>query len=230
MAVRILLADDHELLRAGLRAILERQPDFRIIAEAADASAAVQLARELSPDVVIIDLALPEMNGLDAIRRIAGFRGAPRIIVMSGNHDRTFAGESIEAGAAGYLLKSSACDDLILAVREAFGGRTYCAPDRRPLSLCEQAPSAGSSTAGRDAVDARRTREPAPRSGLTAKQREVLQLLAEGKSNKEAAAVLSVSPKTIEAHRAQIMQKLKIHTVAGLTKYAIRKGLTSIDS
>jgi DNA-binding NarL/FixJ family response regulator len=217
MSLKILLADDHRIMRAGLRSLLGKEPDMKVVAEAADGRTAVRMAREVSPDVVIIDITMPDLNGVEATHQILTELPSAKVIALSMHSDEQFVSGMLKAGASGYLLKDCAADELVQAIRAVLGGETYLSPKiasivvedyRRELSKDEL------------------TKAPE----LTAREREVLQLVAEGETSKKIAAQLHVSVKTIEAHRQQIMDKLGIHTVAGLTKYAIRKGITSIQS
>jgi DNA-binding NarL/FixJ family response regulator len=213
---RILLADDHEMVRAGLGSILQRQKDFEVVGEAGDGIAAVDLARQLVPHVVIMDVSMPLLNGVEATRQIIALDEGIRVIALSVHYDRTIVAEILRAGASAYLLKNSAAIELTLALKAVREGNTYLSPKVSQLVVttfvCD----------GRSA-------ETTAFTALTAKQREVLQLLAEGKTNKEIGSCLCISTKTVEAHRAQLMEKLRIHTIAGLTKYAIREGLTSLE-
>lgn len=214
MGIRILLADDFEMVRAGLRGILERQADLEVIGEAADGREAVELACTLRPDVIIMDLMMPNLNGIEATRQIAAKQIDARIIALAAHQDREMLAATLDAGAWGFLLKSSDPQKLIEAVRTVYRGERFVisAEGTAGAAPNEEQPSALSAF-----------------GALTPKQREVLQLLAEGLSNKEIAKAMRISVKTAEAHRAQIMQKLQIRTIAGLTKYAIREGITSID-
>ncbi len=215
MNVTILLVDDHEVMRQGLRALLEKQPGMEVIGEAVDGRMAVRLAGELHPQVVIMDVAMRDMNGMEATRQIvAGARDA-RVIALSMHSDQEFVMGMFKAGASGYLPKDCAFAELSAAIREVASGRSYVEPRIAGVVIKECV---------------RRASKPdsSPSSILTAREREVLQLLAEGKSTKQVAGQLSLSAKTVETHRRQTMEKLGIHSVAGLTKYAIRTGLTSL--
>ena len=214
--VRILIADDHEMVRAGLASMLARDAGNEVVGEAANGREAVDLARKLQPDVVFCDVTMPVLNGIEATRQIHELSADIKVIIISVHYDQTMVTEALRAGASGYLLKTSAAVELTLALRAAREGATYLSPKVGQVIvngyLSERDPD-----------------RPRVFSALTAKQREVLQLLAEGKTNKEVAAALCISAKTVEAHRGQLMEKLNIHTVAELTKYAIREGLTSLE-
>jgi DNA-binding NarL/FixJ family response regulator len=214
MGIRILLADDHEIMREGLRSLLEKQRDMQVIAEAQDGRDAVEKALELRPDVVVMDITMPELNGIEATRRITGEDSGIRVVALSMHSTRRFMTEVLKAGASGYLLKECAVAELIQAIRTVVAGRSYLSPavtEAVVEDYVRHVPSNGG----------------AAFASLSPREREVLQLIAEGKATKEIAAALQVSVKTIEAHRAQIMEKLHIHSVAGLTKFAIHEGLTS---
>jgi RNA polymerase sigma factor (sigma-70 family) len=217
MGLQILLADDHEMVRAGLRTIVEQRKEFAVVGEASDGRETVRLALQLRPDVIVIDITMPLLNGVEATRQIVANDPNARVLALSIHTDATMINEIMRAGACGYLVKRSAPGELIDAIRTVASGKLYMS-----TGIAQQ-PS----------VDTNRSETGGPTSSvfsaLTSKQREVLQLVAEGMSNKEIAAALSISAKTVEAHRAQIMEKLQIHSTAGLTKYAIREGLTSLD-
>jgi DNA-binding NarL/FixJ family response regulator len=215
MKTKILLVDDHKILRDGICSIVKGYPDMEVIGEAADGKAALRLVEELSPDVVIMDISMPDLNGIDATRRIIADHPKIKVIALSMHHDKQFVSEIFKAGASGYLLKDCAFDELEHAVRIVMDGKTYMNPQIASLvieSLVNQ-PHATSQKSF---------------SLLTDREREVLQLIAEGQSTKEIASKLNVSAKTIESHRRQVMGKLNIRNVAELTKYAIREGLTSV--
>jgi DNA-binding NarL/FixJ family response regulator len=215
MKIKILLVDDHKILRDGIRSLVKGYPDMDVIGEAADGKTALRLVEELSPDVVIMDISMPDLNGIDATRRIIADHPKIKVIALSMHHDKQFVSEIFKAGASGYLLKDCAFDELEHAVRIVMDGKTYINSQIASLvieSLVNQ-PQPNSQKAF---------------SLLTDREREVLQLISEGQSTKEIALKLSVSPKTIESHRRQVMGKLNIRNVAELTKYAIREGLTSV--
>jgi two-component system response regulator NreC len=206
--IRVLLADDHAVVREGLRALLEREPDVRVVAEAADGREALRLAGETRPDVAALDFSMPLLNGLDAARELAARERGPRTILLTMHDDERYVLEAVRAGVRGYVVKKQAAADLVRAIREVAAGRVYLSP--------------GVSAAVAEAI---RSGAPAPSEDLTAREREVLQLVAEGKTTKEIGAILGVSVKTVDAHRTRLMKKLDLHDIAGLTRYAIRQGL-----
>lgn len=217
MNMRVILADDHDLVRAGIRAVLQKLPGIEVIAEAVDGRAAVQLAQELAPDLVLMDIGMANLNGVDATRQILAEKEGPRVIVLSMHEDQQVITDVLKAGASGYLLKNCAARELPEAVRAVAAGKVYLSPRIAHLVVQDYVrhlPENSGDAAG----------------PLTQREREVLQLLAEGKTSKEMAAALHVSPKTIESYRAQIMEKLHIRTIAGLTKFAIRQGITGLDN
>lgn len=212
--IKVLLADDHTVVRQGLRALLEAEQDITIVGEAETGRQALRLALKLLPDVVVIDVAMSLLNGLEATRQIIKEIPNVRVLVLSSYSDDEYVRQATEAGAAGYLLKQTAAEDLIRAIREASNGNAYFSPAiaKRLLESYREAFLKGSPTGAR--VDR-----------LTSRESEVLQLVAEGKVNKQISAELCVSVKTVEKHRQQVMNKLNIHDVAGLTRYAISKGI-----
>jgi DNA-binding NarL/FixJ family response regulator len=216
--IRVLLADDHQIMREGLRTLLEKQPGIEVIGEAADGRTAVRLASELAADVVVMDITMPDLNGIEATRMIIAEReGVPRrVIALSMHSNRRFMAEMLKAGASGYLLKEGTGQELVSAIRTVASGQTYLSP-KVTESFVE------------DYVRHVPTDRSTAFASLTPREREVLQLVAEGKTTKEIAGCLHVSVKTIEAHRAQIMDKLQIHSIAGLTKFAVHEGLTSSE-
>ena len=206
--IRVLLADDHVLVREGLRALLAKEADIRVVAEANDGREAIQSAQETRPDVAALDLSMPLLNGLEAARQMAGWAQGPRVILLTVHAEDRYVLEAVRAGVRGYVLKKQAAADLVRAIREVSGGGVYLSP--------------GISAA---VVEAVRSPRSVPEEPLTAREREVLQLVAEGKTTKEIAALLGVSVKTADAHRTRLMQKLDIHDIASLTRYAIRQGM-----
>jgi DNA-binding NarL/FixJ family response regulator len=215
LATRLLLCDDHRIFREGLKTLLEKAPGLQVIAEAADGPSAVALAHELAPDAIIMDISLPQLNGIEAMRRILSLRPKAKVIVLSMHSDRRFVREALKVGAAGYLLKDSAFDELLAALAAVLEGKTYLSPSITHVVVehcLGRVPPA----------------DWAVFSVLTQREREVLQLFAEGRSTKQIALHLGLSAKTIETHRMQIMKKLDIHSIAGLTRYAIQEGLVSL--
>lgn len=217
MIIRILLADDHKITREGLRSLLEKQQDMDVVAEAENGRTAVRLAHELLPNVVIMDVTMPDLNGVEATRQIVGRVPNVKIIALSMHSDSLFVTEMLRSGASGYLLKDCAFDELALAIRAVASGKTYLSPSISGVVVEDYLRRLTKTGFSSSEV-------------LTDREREVLQLMAEGKSTKQIALKLNISVKTVETHRRQIMNKLDIHTVAELTKYAIRKGLTSLET
>jgi DNA-binding NarL/FixJ family response regulator len=213
--VRILIADDHKIILDGLRSLLEKNDAFKVIGQAADGLSAVRLAGELSPDLVIMDISLPGLNGIDATRRILETNPRMKIIALSMHKDGRYIAEALKIGAMGYLLKESAFEELIAAIRAVMKGQCYLSASITDLVIKDYIRHLEKTDSGIFTV-------------LTRREREVLQSLSEGLSTKKIAARLEVSVKTVETHRAQIMAKLDIHSIAELTKYAIREGLTSL--
>jgi DNA-binding NarL/FixJ family response regulator len=217
--ISVLLADDHVVVRQGLRSLLSGEPDIEIVGEAGNGRQAVQLAKELRPEVVVMDIAMPLLNGLEATRQIVG-EGLPvKVLVLSSYADDEFVHQLTEAGASGYLVKHTAASDLIKAVREIAKGNAFFSPPilKRLLELYRE-----SSVQGRQL---RRRNE-----HLTSREQEVLQMVAEGHVNKQIAATLNLSVKTVEKHRQQLMDKLDVHDIAGLTRYAIAHGVVECSA
>lgn len=208
--MKILLVDDHKMLRDGLRAILERE-GLTVVGEAATGYEALELAQSLTPDIIVMDISMPDLNGVDATRHLVGARADVKVIALSMHSDRRYVIAMFEAGARGYLLKNSASEELIQAVQAVARGLTYVSP-----------------SIGHVVVDSIPFGTKSARA-LSAREREVLQLLAEGKSSKDIASTLHLALPTVETHRRQIMDKLSIRSIAELTKYAIREGLTSVE-
>ena len=216
MSIRILLADDHKIVRDGLRALLEKQSGMEVIAEAEDGRTTVQMVQELLTDVVIMDIAMPDMNGIEATRQITTIAPNVKVVALSMHSDKRFVVEMLEAGAAGYMLKDCAFEELANAIRSVAANRTYLSPKIADIII-------------KDYTRLFPKTEFSVFSILTHREREVLQLLAEGKKTKEISSSLNVSVKTVETYRKQLMDKLDIHSIAELTKYAIREGLTTLD-
>jgi DNA-binding NarL/FixJ family response regulator len=217
MKTKILLADDHRIVREGLRSLLEAEEDMQVVGEADTGRRAIEMSDETGPDVVVMDIGMPELNGIEATRRIVHDHPQTRVIALSMHSDRRFMGEILKAGASGYLLKDGAFEELAGAIRTVISNKMYLSPRIADVVV-------------EDYVRHLPRAEPSAFAALTPREREVLQLLAEGKATKQAAACLHVSVKTVETHRRQIMSKLDIHSVAELTKYAIREGLTSVEA
>jgi DNA-binding NarL/FixJ family response regulator len=216
MTIRVVLADDHRIIREGLVALLDREPDICIVAEAADGVEAVNATLELRPDLVIADLSMPKLNGIEAIRRILDKMPETRTMCLSIHSDPQRVAAAIDAGARGYLLKDCAFEELVQAVRLVLDDKVYLSPEIAGIVL--------------EGYRGRRSHAKASSfSGLTTREREVLQLLAEGHATKDIACRLKVSPKTVGAHREHVMRKLEIHNIAELTRYAILEGLTSLE-
>jgi DNA-binding NarL/FixJ family response regulator len=214
--VRVLLADDHALIREGLRALLERHPSVEVVGEAGNGREAVKLAEEKRPDVVLMDIAMPDLNGLDATRQIRRLVPTARVLVLTMYDDRDYIYELLRAGASGYLLKGAAAADLLAAIDVVAKGGMFLEPPVAGLVVEESLRGS------------RGTREPEPLPALTPREREILQLVTEGCGNQAIGERLGISPKTVEVHRAHISAKLDIHDVPGLVKYAIRKGIIKI--
>jgi len=213
MSIGILLVDDHEVMCEGLCALLRKEPDMKVVGRATDGRSAVQMARELSPDVVIMDIGMPNLNGIDATRQLISECPNVKVLVLSTHSDGSLIAKALKVGAAGYILKESAFAELIEAINAVSEAKTY---------LCSKAAKVAFS----DYVKMLSNPEWSWDGGLTRREREILQLVAEGKTTKKIAATLHISVKTVDSHREHIMDKLGIHNVAGLTKYAIREGLT----
>ena len=213
--VRILLADDHNIIRDGMRLLLERQPDFSVVGEASDGREAVQLAEDQQADVVVMDIAMPNMNGIEATRRIVERHPQTAIVILSMHYDESYVIRSLKAGARGYLLKDAVKADLIAAIRAVAEGRSFFSP-RISRILKEDYVAALSRKNADDSYEL-----------LTEREREILQLVAEGKTNKEIANVLNLSLYTVDTHRTHILQKLNLHSVPEVILYAVRKGIIS---
>ena len=211
--IRILLADDHAIVRDGLRSLLERQPDMKIVGEAEDGRETVRLAEEQSPDIIVMDIAMPNMNGIEATRRIVASNPNAGIVILSMHQDESYVLRSLKAGAKGYLLKDSVRADVIEAIRSVAQGRSFLT--RKVSKLLQEDYVRQMERLGlEDSYEL-----------LTAREREILQLVAEGRTNKEVANELNISLTTVETHRTHILQKLGLHSVPKLILYAVRKGI-----
>lgn len=216
MAIRVLIADDHKILREGLQALLQKLPDMEVVGEADDGRAIVGLVKKLVPNIVLMDVAMPDLNGIEATRQILVETTGVKVLALSMHTDRRFIAQMLHAGAAGYILKDCAFEELAVAIQTVVANRIYLSPrvsdvvidsfiHRLPLTESADAPV------------------------LTPREREVLQLLAEGRTTKMIADMLHISVKTVETHRKQIMDRLNLRSLPELTKYAIRQGLTSLE-
>ena len=211
MSIKILLADDHEIILDGLCSLIEKEPDMEVVGQARDGHMAVRLARELSPEIVIMDINMPNLNGVEAASQIIANVPGAKIIALSVHSDKRFVARMLKAGAKGYLMKNSAFKELVLAIRAVSKNEMYLSPNiagNVVKDYINQLPT--------DSV-------------LTPREREVLQLVAEGKTTKQIAQLLFISIKTVERHRSQIMDKLNIHSLADLIKYAVREGFTTLE-
>lgn len=206
--MKILVADDHNLVRAGLTALIARLPDMQIVGEAPDGRQALRMVRDLAPDLVLMDIAMPGLNGLEAAERIHGIHPQTKIIILSMHANEEYVAQALKAGASGYLLKDAATTELEMALKSVSMGQFYLSP-----------------AISRQVVDNFLRGGPTGIDVLTPRQREILQLIAEGKSTRDIADTLHLSVKTVETHRAQLMERLDIHDVAGLIRYALKKGL-----
>jgi len=216
MTIRVLLVDDHRMMREGLTALLASVPDMEVVGEAPDGRTALEVLRKLTPDVVVMDIGMPDLNGVDATHRIRAEHKRVKVIALSTYTDKRYVHHMLEAGASGYVLKISAHEELVRAVRAVSLGRTYLSPE-------VAGPVVERSTHAHEGG------EVSAYSTLGAREREVLQLVAEGKTSGETAQKMHISIKTVETHRRNIAQKLGLHGTAELTKYAIREGLTSLE-
>jgi len=214
MGTRVLLVDDHRIVLDGLRAVVERQEGFEVIGVATTGHEAVRLARRLTPDVVVMDVVMPDLNGIDATRQILAERPETRVIALSMHADRRYVREMLGAGVRGYLLKDCAAEELARAMRAVLSGQVWLSPAVAGIVVDDYTHGAPGA--------------PGAFALLTPREREVLQLVAEGRSAKEIGALLHLSVKTVETHRRQLMDKLALRSVAELTKYAIREGLTEL--
>jgi len=212
--ITVLLAEDHAIVREGLRTLLELSPDFEVVGEAKTGREAVELVRKLRPTVVVMDIAMPLLNGFEATRQILHHLPGTKVLVLSAHNDDEYISHMSEVGAAGYLVKQNSGHVLVHAIKEIAKGNSYFSPSisERFATSPKKTPGAGATGTG-------------PKSSLTAREAEVLQLVAEGAANKQVASELGISVKTVEKHRQQLMNKLNIHDTAGLTRHAIATGV-----
>jgi two-component system response regulator NreC len=217
MSIRVILADDHTIVRHGLSRLIQQQEDMEVIAQAGDGHSTVELTRELSPDMVIMDIGMPDLNGIDATRQIVRDFPGIKVIGLSMHSGKKFVIEMLKAGASGYLLKDCALEELVTAIKTVSAGKIYLSPLITDVVV-------------ENYVLNSKKKESSAFSLLSQREREVLQLIAEGKTTKQIGQRLHISPKTVEGHRLRLMSKLNMDSVAQLTKYAIQEGLTSLES
>jgi RNA polymerase sigma factor (sigma-70 family) len=212
--IRVVIADDHGIVLAGLRAVLAAEPDIAVLAETTDGRAAIAAVEEHAPDLLVVDLSMPGLNGVEVIRRLHELRPATRVVVLSMHAAPEYVRPALRAGAAGYLVKGSGLEDLVRALRVVASGGTFLGPEAQRVIQRE---------------DPRRSEREPPEAldRLTAREREVLQLIAEGRTNREMATLLGVTPKTVDTHRTRLMHKLDLHDTAALTRFAMRHRLIS---
>jgi len=213
---RILLADDHKIIRDGLRSLLEKETDMVVAGEAENGRKALQLTRKLNPDVIIMDVSMPDLNGIDAARQILGEQPGVKVVALSMHSEKQFVEGMLRAGVSGYLLKDTAFEELVKAIRIVCANKKYLSPDITDIVLQDYLHPAAANDDKPDVL-------------LTNREREVLQLIAEGRTTRKTADKLHISIKTVETHRKNIMEKLNLRTVAELTKYAVREGITSLE-
>jgi len=217
MPIKIIIADDHKIIRDGLTSMIGREHDMEVVAEAENGREAVKLALDINPDVVVMDIVMPELNGVEATQQITSSNPKIKVVALSMHTDRRFVTRMLKSGASGYLLKDGAFKELAIAIRTVMAGQIYLTPRVQGVVVDEY-------------LHNRDMDENTGLPSLTVREKEVLQLLAEGKSTKEVASHIHVSVKTVETHRQNIMKKLNLSTLAELVKYAIREGLTTLDS
>jgi DNA-binding NarL/FixJ family response regulator len=214
-AIRVVLVDDHMLMREGLRALLADDPDLEVVGEAANGRDALHLVRELAPDVVVMDISMRDLNGIDATREIRSRAGATRVVALSTFADRRFVLGMLDAGASGYVVKTAAAADLKRAIVAAAASHCFLSPEIAGVVVAARSDAAPSKL---------------PPSKVGKREREIVQLVAEGRSSADIAARMHISPATVDTHRRNVMRKLGLHSIAELTRWAIREGLTSVDS
>lgn len=215
--IKLLIVDDHQMIREGLKSLLERETGFSVVGEAEDGRQAMDLAARRMPSVVVMDVSMPGLNGIDTTRHLLRAQPTLKVVALSGHGDRNYVSEMLKAGASAYVLKHSAYEELARAIREVMAGRTYLSPE----VTREVVDGFVRSTPGAE--------KPSVFAALTPREREALQRMAEGKSTKEIAAAMKISIKTVQTYRLNMMAKLNLNGLAELTKYAIREGITSLD-
>jgi DNA-binding NarL/FixJ family response regulator len=215
--IRVIVADDHHLVRQGIRALLERADDIEVVGEAADGQEAIELVQHLNPDVLVVDIAMPRLDGTQATERVRALGVATQVVILSMHSDETLVRQTLRSGARGYLLKQSVTEELLLAVRAAVRGEIYLSP-AISVSLLDEFLAVEADSEERRLFDL-----------LTPREREVLQLIAEGHTNTAIARMMNVTVKTVEKHRTSLMSKLNVHDVAGLVRMAIKQGLVFLD-
>jgi DNA-binding NarL/FixJ family response regulator len=215
MGTKVMIVDDHRLMREGLRSIIEMESDMEVVAEAPGGRAAVRLAKEVSVDAVIMDITMPDLNGIEATNQILSENPNLKVVALSMHSDDHFVAGMLQAGASGYLPKDCAAGELVDAIRIVMGGETYLSPRAANIVVASYRRTLSEDKSTKSAV-------------LTVREREVLQLVAEGETSKRIAVRLNLSAKTVEAHRQQIMTKLNIRSIAGMTKYAVQQGISSL--
>jgi len=213
MSIRVMLVDDHKILRDALKGVLEREHDLAVVGEASDGAEALELARQLQPDVVLMDIGMPGIGGIEATRTLRAEWPETKVVALSTFSDRRIVLQMLDAGAGGYVVKSAGRDELLRAIRAVAHGKTYLCPDSSAVLV--------------DSVRGKQAAEQTPRDLIGKREREVLQLLADGHTSPEIGERLHIATSTVEVHRRNIMRKLELHSIAELTKYAIRNGLTS---
>ena len=216
---RVLLAEDHTIVRKGLRSLLDKETGIKVVGEAEDGREAIAKAEELHPDVVVMDIAMPGLNGLEATRQIKKRFPDIKIIILTMHTNKEYVSQTLKAGASGYLVKKAAPDELISAINAVHKGNSFLSPSISRMVIDEYIQRSKEISEGEEGFEQ-----------LTVREREVLQLIAEGRKTREIAELLYISIKTVETHRAHIMNKLDIHSTAELTRYAIRKGIISSDT
>lgn len=214
--IRVVVADDHHLVRQGIRALLEKAKDIQVVGEAADGAEAVQMAKDLRPDVMVMDIVMPRLNGTQALEQFQALKLPTRVVILSMYSDETIVRQALRNGARGYLLKRSVTEELLLAVRSAYNNEVYLSPPVSSVLLPES-------------LYPNEIQKAEPFENLTPREREVFQLVAEGRTNNAIAQELSISEKTVEKHRANVMLKLNVRDLPGLVRLAIKFGLVSLD-